>query len=121
MAFFLVGDQAQAERLVEATYEKAWREHVAGRRIENWRLHLLRALSQEFNLAGIHPQRVQTPPLWEALSKLECESRFIILLDALDVPVKHIAWIVNSPEELAAQRLKAVREDFGKHCPAEIN
>jgi DNA-directed RNA polymerase specialized sigma24 family protein len=124
IAYFLVGNQPAAEEMVESTYEKAWREHVAGRRIGNWRLHLLRALleqAERLTLAGIDLEPEKTPPLWEVLSKLEFQSRIIILLDALDIPAEQIARIANSPEALAAQRIEAVREDFRKHFRVEIN
>ena len=122
IAYFLLGSRLGAEKLVQAAYQKVWRQHSRGERVGNWRLSLLQALldvAKSPQFRGVEPGREEAPPLWEALSRLDLGARAVILLDALDLPVKQIAWVVKAPETLTSQRLEAARDDFWNGCRDE--
>src|SRR5271165_487379 len=121
-AYFLVGTRLAAEELVEVAYQKVWRQYSGGNRIDNWRLELLRTLmevTEAPRFSNIAAGHEDPPPLWMALSNLDVNARTVLLLDALQVPLKQVAQIVNASETVASQRLQAARNDFRNYWPHE--
>lgn len=122
VAYFLLGSQLQAEELVEAAYAEVWRRHSRVERVVHWRVDLLQSLldlagTRQFS--GIERRPEEVPAFWGALSKLDFSARVMVLLEALDLPVKQIAGIVKAPETSTAHRLEAARATFFHWCRDE--